>query len=57
MEAQSAFAPGVCARLSLLPFWTGKDASAAEGRHSSHELVFKMREKENDKDGFSQRKK
>lgn len=45
VEAQSAFALGVCARLSLLPFWTGKAASAAEGCHSSHKLDFKKERK------------
>lgn len=55
-EAQSAFAPRVCATLSLLLFCTGKAASAAEGRHSHHRLVFKIREKENDKDGCTQKK-
>lgn len=39
------FAPGVCERLSVLLFWTGKAASAVEGRHSSHKLVFKKERK------------
>lgn len=46
VEAQSVFAPGVCARWSLLPFWTCKAASAAEEHHSSHKLFFvKKRER------------
>lgn len=57
VEAQSAFALGVCARLSLLAFWTGKAASAAEGRHSSHKLNFKKERKKMMKTAAVKKKK